>query len=396
MSSTKRCTYCSRPLTSDTSSPEHIILHALGGKRSSVDIVCRDCNNRLGSQVDKSLPESLELIRCMLDIPGHGGPTARARGVSTGREYRVHPGGEKELLDVEAPKDVPASRAPSEPVRISGARDKVESVLDGLSRKHGPVRIESAESVIYREPLTPIRKTQLGGPEQERSIMKMALNLVAEAAEQFGLSVFDEAFRPARRFVSEGHPFVPRACQIDSRPLFALPPVSGAAFYNRVSVFCDPKAGNVIAAVEVLSELRFSVLLARQYDGEPMAFSITNLPLERGADEIRNIGSVVSIDTNALLDRGSDQEWLETCQCSFERLLERVMTYDQNRFISEAICSAARAAGGDASTTENMDRFCTELAERLVEGLLPPGRVIRQRYRDPDHPDDAKSEDATP
>jgi hypothetical protein len=251
-------------------------------------------------------------------------------------------------------------------------------VLDGMSRKYGPVTIEAVGQTLYREPLEPVEKLRLGGPVQERSIMKMALNFIADAGYRFGISVLDPAFQPARLFVSEGHPCGAHTCQIDTRPLFSLPPVVGDALYNRVTVICSPDADNVAAVVEVLSELRFTMLLSHRYAGDARTFSITNLPLEQGPDEIAAVDNVTGVGTGVLLDRGSDEEWLRGCEESLRRLLARAMKQDSDSFIHRSVQEAAAAVGGDALTSENIDHFCAKLAERLVEGSLPPGVVVRQ------------------
>jgi HNH endonuclease len=43
--------------------PEHILLNALGGKKTVHGIICDDCNNVTGSTIDRHLAHSVELIR---------------------------------------------------------------------------------------------------------------------------------------------------------------------------------------------------------------------------------------------------------------------------------------------------------------------------------------------
>lgn len=379
------CVYCGQQFAPEDTTEEHLVLGALGGKRASRNIVCSACNNRLGAEIDRSLPEELELVRAIVGIPRNDPPTVLARGVLTGRTYRVRPGGARELLDVEAPdlsREVVETVRPL-PVRIAGNPDKVRQVLKGLEKKYGPVKVCSVDQILYNEPVEPVKGSiALGVIEQSRSIMKMVVNVLAALGEEFSLSVWQESLEQARHFVATGKESVPLAVMLDSRPHLPLPPCEALSFQNRIMVVADPEAGTIVAAVEILSALKYSVVVAREYAGPRSAFLFTNRPLGRGPDTIEPVHGIRGVRADELLDRGRYDDRLAVCQFYVSRLLQMAWEYNTRRFITrEVVPRAAEAAGGEALTLETLDRFAAEAARHLVLGMLPPGRCVKWRLR---------------
>ncbi len=379
------CVYCDQQFAPEDTTEEHLVLRALGGKRSSRSIVCSACNNRLGAEIDRSLPEALELVRAIVGIPRDDPPIVRAHGVLTGRTYKVRPGGARELLDVQAPEfssEIAEAVRPV-PVQIAGAPDKVQRVLKGLEKKYGPVKVCNVDQILYNEPVAPIKGAiELGTPEQSRSIMKMVLNVLAALGEEFSLSVWQNGLEQARQFVATGKELAPLAVMLDRRPHLPLPTCEELAFQNRIMVVADPEAGTIVAAVEVLGALKYSVLVAREYAGSPSALLFTNHPLGRGSDTVEPLHGMRGVRADELLDRGGYDDTLAVCQFYASRLLQMACEYDTRRFIArEVVPKAAKAAGGEALTLETLDKFAAEAARHLVLGMLPPGRFVRQRLR---------------
>ncbi|WP_413785677.1 HNH endonuclease [Cognatiyoonia sp. IB215182] len=51
------CVLCKAQL-SENEKPEHILLDALGGRKTTRDVLCSICNNKMGAGPDKDLAES--------------------------------------------------------------------------------------------------------------------------------------------------------------------------------------------------------------------------------------------------------------------------------------------------------------------------------------------------
>ena len=52
MGEARFCVICGEPISNRNDSKEHIILNALGGRRSIRGFMCQDCNSRTGTEWD--------------------------------------------------------------------------------------------------------------------------------------------------------------------------------------------------------------------------------------------------------------------------------------------------------------------------------------------------------
>lgn len=79
----------------DPKKPEHILLNALGGKKTSRISLCSDCNNLFGAGPDKELAESVSVLRNIADLPsGKNKPPPVIRKIEAdGVTYDLGPGG---------------------------------------------------------------------------------------------------------------------------------------------------------------------------------------------------------------------------------------------------------------------------------------------------------------
>ena len=66
-----KCYYCQVELGDTNKTKEHIILDSLGGNLTSTNILCRTCNNFLGSNNDLNLFNQLKAISSLLGINNH-------------------------------------------------------------------------------------------------------------------------------------------------------------------------------------------------------------------------------------------------------------------------------------------------------------------------------------
>jgi len=373
-----RCIYCGEEFDPEHNSPEHIVLASLGGKRASRHIVCSKCNNYFGGDIDSSVGNSLQLVRCILGIPRLHAPTAIARGVNTGKKYKIHPNGRRTLQGAEVkPQSPPGSDLGTK--RITGSPQNVIRIVEGLDKAHGGFRATDITGLTYREMLQPIDPVQIGG-SQYRGIAKMSFNFLAIAPGIPQNLVLTEEFNEIREFIRNGTEFVRFPVMLDLRDLFKLGKHPQDSFCNRIAISCDPESSNVTAVVEILSELKYSVLLSRNYAGPRISAMLSNFPHKQKPDEIRTDLAFPSIKTSTVLDRGSNKGWLQDVQTSMNALLERVMRYDEDRYVRKAVSDAFNEIAPSGITVKNVDMVARFLAERMLEGFLPPGKVSKRRY----------------
>lgn len=63
-----KCFICGSEIREANKTDEHIILNAIGGHLHSYDVLCKDCNSKMGDSADAALAENLSYITDMLQI----------------------------------------------------------------------------------------------------------------------------------------------------------------------------------------------------------------------------------------------------------------------------------------------------------------------------------------
>src|ERR1700747_1977114 len=58
MEKINQCIFCDKALDGNTK-PEHILLNALGGRKTTSKVICSDCNNRFGGTIDDALAKQV-------------------------------------------------------------------------------------------------------------------------------------------------------------------------------------------------------------------------------------------------------------------------------------------------------------------------------------------------
>jgi hypothetical protein len=60
-----KCIFCENELTENTK-PEHILLNALGGRKTTRRVDCSSCNSTFGSTIDNEVGQQVAVLRNML------------------------------------------------------------------------------------------------------------------------------------------------------------------------------------------------------------------------------------------------------------------------------------------------------------------------------------------
>lgn len=94
------CYSCKIELTRQNSSQEHIIPNALGGKLKAV-ILCKKCNNNLGSSCDSLLSKALSPFSNMINHSKDHGKVQPVQVTANGVPTKILPGGQGFLSKIE-------------------------------------------------------------------------------------------------------------------------------------------------------------------------------------------------------------------------------------------------------------------------------------------------------
>jgi hypothetical protein len=205
------CIFCPNPISS-TTKPEHILLAALGGKKVTSTVLCDDCNNNFGGGPDKSLAESVEVIRNLLNFKsGRGDAPPQIPGPEVAGHMTILGPGGVPRLGKGSPFTVEQLEDGGERVQvIARSADHLRGLLPHLA---GKLKIDPAKLGAIIEAGRTRRISQrldkqqhlrlsLGGPLAMRSMIKSCLVLWADA--NGNLEVAKPEYAAARKFAMEG------------------------------------------------------------------------------------------------------------------------------------------------------------------------------------------------
>lgn len=177
------CVLCDCILTDETSSKEHLIPRAIGGRKKVKGFICRQCNNNTGSTWDAALADSLNPLSLLCKIKREGGnvPSQKFKFIS-GDEVVLKSDGSMTI-----PKPIYSKKEESGKIEINiQARSPQEAkkMLSGIKKKHPDFDMEAATnnlSFSEQYPDAPLHiQFEFGGHEAGRSLVKSALALAIE------------------------------------------------------------------------------------------------------------------------------------------------------------------------------------------------------------------------
>jgi hypothetical protein len=316
-----KCLFCESVLTDDTK-PEHILLNALGGRKTSRRLICSSHNEAFGGSIDKAMAEQVAVLRNMLQLDsGTGNDPPMLKGIDAGGEkVNFRSDGVPELagkpftitdrgdgsfaLQVQARSEEEFIRLiPHIAAKLKIPEDQLRQMLTSanagyITKRPGPVH----------HPLA------FGGPDAVRSITKSCLELWAVAVGND--EVRGPAYQEARSFVlAYAEPFNAARIHLDSRFLPDADELKRhfGNLFNLIYIKSDP-AGRVIAHFTLYNMIAWTVVLA-----------------ERGGTPNRKIGLVNNpLDPTVWSDTIADEididfAWLAAPDHSLERARNRVI-----------------------------------------------------------------------
>lgn len=265
-----QCIFCDNELTQDNK-PEHMLLNALGGRRTTRTIDCSICNAGFGSTIDNALAAQVAVIRNMLQLDsGSGRAPPMLRNIPSGNDViNITNDGTPELvakpftvrkredgtIEVGIMAKSPEDAARHIPHIAAQVGCSEEELLQKLASGTG--------SFTARRPDVVHHPLSFGGPLAVRSIAKSCLVLWASAVgnEEVKSAPYDGV----RRFVVSGDDTFDKArVHLDSRYLPHTDELARrfGAFFNLIYVASDD-SGRVLAHFTLYNIISWHVVVAK-------------------------------------------------------------------------------------------------------------------------------------
>ena len=281
------CIYCPNGnFEKGKGSLEHVILSSLGGRKSSRNICCENCNNRLGKEIDEPLGDALSFFSTMLDITtgrNKPAPTQKMIGEHKGKEFDVYSGGlvkysksDVEITEADGKAEISISaNSEEEALKIlSGFLKKYDKTLDDFT----DLEAKSVKSYIP----SIHQRLQLGGEEQLRSIAKTALTYMATFVAPERLRNGD--FESIIQFINEKG--VENSFVSFSTAPFPMLGQLGPEIKHRLIVAASETKRKANAVLELYGNIKFFITLTDKWSGPSVSKAYTIDPVLKEFEEL--------------------------------------------------------------------------------------------------------------
>jgi hypothetical protein len=281
-----RCIFCDNVLDG-TTKPEHILLNALGGRKTTRRVICSDCNNRFGGTIDDALSAQVPIVRNLLQFEsGTGKSPPMLRSLQSGKErINIKSDGRPEL--VTPPFSVTKRPDGSAEIKVMvQSEDEFRRILPHIAAQLGITEEQLAEQmanadvgIVEKRPDPVHHQISLGGSDALRSVVKSCLILLATVAGNDTLKA--SAFLASRNFVINGsEEFNKTRICIDSREVPNAETLKRdyGGFYNLLYVRSDA-SGRVIGHFTLYNIISWQIVLAESGGPIKQTIALVSNPL---------------------------------------------------------------------------------------------------------------------
>jgi hypothetical protein len=283
--SKRLCLFCNAPL-GEATSPEHILLQALGGRATTRRVICSKCNNNFGATFDKSLAAEVEPIRTLLNLKSGSNKAPRSLSYKSaaGHRYVLSPDGNVST-GAKPLTFVPESGGAVNVNLTLHALEEVNQFIPHIAAKMGlpedEIRrqMEGAEAKYVTVPAPPFTANiSLGGRDALRSIVKACLVLCAARTDL--TAVQGAPFQSARSFVTPGTgDFASARIILEGRDIPELERLTQkfGPIFNMI--FCkSDEFGRMIAYYGLYNTAYWHIMLAEQGAPPNQTFGVVSDP----------------------------------------------------------------------------------------------------------------------
>lgn len=256
------CYRCNKPITEKNHSEEHIIPNACGGRLVSYQLLCNDCNSKLGERYDNALATSTNYLVNLLLIKRHRG---EAQPIKTKRSET----GETYFLELGAypfnpiPEIIEETENGNLKIKIKASKTKIlNKTIKGILRKYPQLNKEEFIQNVKNEDQyiddTFEIKSNIGGTDEFKSICKTAINFyIFKGGERIYIKHLIDLFDTD--------------CELENVWMFypekQVYEYSNDEITHVIKVVGDPKHQILYAYVELFNYQCFIVELNNNYQG---------------------------------------------------------------------------------------------------------------------------------
>lgn len=267
------CIFCDNEVTVRTK-PEHVLMNALGGRKTTTGVICSTCNERFGSTIDAALAEQVAILRNLLQLESGSGrpPPGLGRHQAGNETVKIDNDGTPQLV-IKPFTVMPLGDGRYSLQITARSAEEIEAYIPRMAaqmqttEENVRAHISGAEgTIVSRRPGQIHFRMPMGGAYECKSLLKSCLVLWATRLGNDELRA--TAYATARSHVTEldraetsAEP--PVIIRIDSRPLPQLELLKAryGEFFNLIYVRSDA-GGRVVGHFTLYNIISWQFVLA--------------------------------------------------------------------------------------------------------------------------------------
>ncbi len=363
-----KCYLCENEITKENETEEHIILNAIGGTLKSKNLICKQCNSKLGNDIDSILADQLNYLSNLLNIKRdrYQVPNLEAKSTSTGENILLKPGGKpimKFPIKYEYTDENNQKRISVKSPNIKQAR----KMLTGLKRRCNQIDIEKtlSEAKLEQRFLNENYKISIAieGNKLFPSICKMGINLYMLNGG-------------SREFIKHLIPYILGKENLDCVQFYYhdmdVILKNEDEVLHSIIIKSDTTQRLLLAYIELFNCYKFVVLLNENYSGSDFSASYYFDVIERREVKKHNNFSTSKSEILSLVK--SYTLPINEIITEIQKILNLAYKKQENDFILSALEKAKKNSfdkySEDQVYTEEMgEEFVNELMKKLTPWL---------------------------
>jgi hypothetical protein len=373
-----RCIFCHSSLD-DRTTPEHVLLQALGGRKTTKRVVCNSCNNDFGASIDRALAKSVEPLRNIGNFKsGNRRSPPMIRNVEAGGDvFNLMPGAVP-TLQIDDNISFPSRNdGRNELIIKANSEEEFARLLDAAAAKL-KLSTTAAEQLksdawqsakLHSKPAPSFGfQTSYGDVDSQRSMAKACLVLWADAVgtDEVRLPRYDavRAFILGQEMPETGRDFI----SSDTRPLPKLHDKFGRN-PNIVWAGSDGE-GRVMGYFRLYGAIGWSIQLAGSGASASRSFGLISNPEE--PSNWSDTSDAVDVGFAWVAERPKTLD-IEAVRTSFGGLLRNARYRAFERLTSEIVEEAFERfemVEGQQPSKEQWEKFSRYVAWKLVHAAM--------------------------
>ena len=371
MTNSKCILQCGNRLTKDNSPKEHVILNAIGGRKTVTGFICNRCNHETGRVWDAELAKQLNPLSLLLGIKRHRKDVpSQVFPTSSGGEVQLHDDGN---MTIAKPSHEITTDGNTTQLNISARSMKeVRKLLRRWQEKYPSLKKRSVDDLLataqarshYSSDLIQI-PLEFGGEKAGKSLVKSAVALVYDAG--IDPRVCDLALDYLTK--DDAKPCFGYYYD-DDRDLVGDRPV-GKPFHC-VYVKGDSGTGRILGYVEFYSLHRMVLCLSESYSGRDFQnlYAIDPVKGEEMSIDIDLRLSMSEVRSAFDYEKFDEEVRMSAANSLFAYIAEADFKREQERVIGDAVEYAIEDC--DAEPGEDLsDDQAYQFTEKIMEKLTP-------------------------